>query len=82
MYVAEGLEDVLAMSHFRVYVLHNALSQDSFLAGQGHSNSGSETAIRDVINTFQRLDDEVLEFVGGDDSLHFSGKTLDDKGED
>ena len=43
---------------------------------------GSETAIRDVINTIQRLDDKVREFVGGDDGLRCGGKTLDEKGED
>ena len=43
---------------------------------------GSETAIGDVINTIQGLDDEVLEFVGGDDGLRCSGETLDDKIED
>ena len=32
LYVAEDLEDVLAMPHFGVCVPHNTLRQDSFLA--------------------------------------------------
>ena len=80
--MAEGLEDVPAMSHFGVCVQYNTLGQDGFLADQRHSNSGSETAIRDVIYTIPGLDDKVLEFVGGDDGLRCSGKTLDDEGED
>ena len=80
--MAEGLEDVPAMSHFGVCVQYNTLGQDGFLADQRHSNSGLETAIRDVIDTIPGLDDKVLEFVGGDDGLRCSGKTLDDKGED
>ena len=62
-------------SHFGVCIPHNTLSQDGFLADLGHSNSGSKTAIRDMRNTIQGLDDEVLEFVGGDDGLRCSGKT-------
>ena len=58
---------------------YNSLGQDGFLADQRDSDSGSETGIRDVINTIQGLDDEVLEFVGGNDSLRCSGKTLDDE---
>ena len=70
------------MSHFGVCVPYNTLGQDGFLADQKDSDSGSETVIGDVINTIQGLDDKVLDFVGGDDDLHCSGKTLDDKGED
>ena len=80
--MAEGLEDILAMSHFRMCVPHNTFGQDGFLADQRDSDSGSETAIGDMINTIQGLDDEVLEFVGGYDGLCCSGETLDDKGED
>ena len=35
-----------------------------------------------MVNTVQGLDDKVLELVGGDNSLHCGGETLDDKGED
>ena len=82
MYVVEGLEEVPAISHFGVCILHNTLSQDGFLADQGHFDTGSKTAIRDLVNTIQGLDDEVLELVGGNGGLHCSGETLDDKGED
>ena len=45
LYVAEGLENIPAMSQFGVCVPHNTLSQYGFLAGQGYSDSGSKTAI-------------------------------------
>ena len=62
--------------------LYNTLGRDGFLADQRDSDSRSETAIGDVINTIQELDDEVLEFVSGNDGLRCSNETLDDKGED
>ena len=71
--MAEGLENVLAMSHFGVCVSYNALGQYGFLADQRHSDLDSETAIRDLINTIQGSDDKVLEFVGGNDGLRCSG---------
>ena len=55
-------------------VPHNTFCQDGFLADQGNSDSGLENAIRDVVDTVQGLDDEVLELVGGE--------TLEDEGED
>ena len=79
--MAEGLEDVSAMSHFRMWVPHNTFGPDGFLADQRDSDSGSETAIRDVIHSIQRLDDEVFELVGGDDSFRCTGETLNNVGE-
>ena len=35
-----------------------------------------------MIDTVQGLDDEVLQLVGSNNSLHGGGKTLDHKGED
>ena len=43
--VAEDLEDVPAMTHFDMYVLHDALCKDGFLANQGEPEPGSKTAI-------------------------------------
>ena len=68
-YVAEGLEDVAAVSHFRMSVLNNAFCQYCFLTYQRDSNTRPETAIGDMINSVQRLNDEVLEFISGDNSL-------------
>ena len=79
--MAEGLEDIPAMSHFRMCVPHNTLGQDGFLADQRDSYSGTETAIRDMIHSIQGLNDEVFKFVGGDDCLRCVGKTLDGEGE-
>ena len=59
--MAEGLEDVSAVSHFRMHVPHNTFYQDGFLAYQRDSDVGQETAIRDVIHSIQRLDDQVFE---------------------
>ena len=80
--MAEGLEDVSAMSHFRMCVMHNTFGQDGFLADQRDSDSGLETAIRDMIHSIQRLDDKVFELVGGDDGFRCIGKTLNNEGED
>ena len=80
--MAEGLEDVPAMSHFRMCVPHNTFGQDGFLADQRDSDSGSETAIRDVIHSIQRLDDELFELIGGDDGFRCIGETLNNEGED
>ena len=55
--VAEGLEDVSPVSHFRMCVPHNTLCQDGFLADQRDSDAGPETVIRDMIHSIQRLDD-------------------------
>ena len=77
--MAKGLEDVSAMSHFRIWVPHNTFGQDGFLADQRDSDSGPDTAIRDVIHSVQRLDDEVLELVG---SFPCIGETLNNEGED
>ena len=82
LYVAEGLEGVLAMSHFRMCVPHNTFGQDGFLADQRDSNLGWETAIRDLIHSIQMLDDEVFELVGGDDGFRCIRKTLNNEGED
>ena len=82
LYVAEGLEDVSAMSHFRMCIPHNTFGQDGFLADQRDSDSGPETVIRDVIHSIQRLDDEVFVLVGGDDSFRCICETLNDEEED
>ena len=55
--MAEGLEDVTTLSHFRMSVLNNAFGQDGFLTDPRDSNTGLETAIRDVIHSVQRLND-------------------------
>ena len=80
--MAEGLEDIPAMSHFRVCVPHSTLGQDDFLADQRDSDLGPETAIGDVIHAIQGLNDEVFKFVGGNDCLCCVGESLDDEGED
>ena len=80
--VAEGLEDVPTMTQFDVCILHNTFCQYGFLADQGNSDLGLETAIGDMLDTVQGLDGEVLDLVGGDNSLHCGGETLEDEGED
>ena len=80
--MAEGLEDVPAMSHFGVCIPYSTLGQDGFLADQRDSDSGSETAIRDKIHSIQMLNVEVFELVGGDDGFLCIGKTLNTEGED
>ena len=57
LYVAEGLEDVGAVSHFRMNVLNNAFGQNCFPTDQRDSDTEPETAIRDVIHSVQRLND-------------------------
>ena len=59
--MAEGLEDVSAVSHFKMCIPHNTFGQDGFLTDQRDSDAGPETAIRDVIHSIQRLDDQVFE---------------------
>ena len=61
-------------------VVHNAFCQDSCLADEGNTDTGSETAVRDVVNSFNILDHEVFHLVGGNDDLSVSGKALDDGG--
>ena len=55
--VAEGLEDITAVSHFRMCVLNNAFGQDGLLTDQRDSDAGPEAAIEDVIHSVQRLND-------------------------
>ena len=43
--VAEDLEDVPAMTHLDVCILHDAFCQDGFLANQGDPDPGSKAAI-------------------------------------
>ena len=43
--MAEDLEDVPAMTHFDVWVLHDTFCQDGFLANQGDPDLGSKAAI-------------------------------------
>ena len=55
--MAEGLEDVSAVFHFRMCVPHNTFCQDGFFADQRDSDAGPEAAIRDMIHSIQRLND-------------------------
>ena len=63
-------------------VPNKTFGQDGFLTDQRDSDSGPETAIRDVIHSIQRLNDEVFELVGGNDCFRCTGKTLNDERED
>ena len=70
------------MSHLEMCVLHNASSENGFFANQRDSNSRTETTIRDVVHTSQRLNNQVLELVVGYNDLCRIGNTGEDGGQD
>ena len=48
-------------------VLYNASGKNRLPADERHSYPGSETSVGDVIYTVLRIDDEIFQFVLGDE---------------
>ncbi len=67
--VLQNLEDISTVAQLDVGIVQDALGQDGLLANEGNPDSGTETAVRHIIYSVHKLDNEVFHLVVGNDEL-------------
>ena len=66
---SKHLEDISTVAQLDVSIVQDTLGQDGLFADEGNPDSGTETAVRHIIHSVHKLDNEVFHLVVGNDEF-------------
>jgi len=67
--VSKHLENISTVAQLSMGIVQDAFGQDGLLADEGNPDSGTEAAVRHIIYSFHKLDNEVFHLVVGNDEF-------------